>query len=340
MFIARFLGKNNYVFENTIFRLSAFAAAFIVSSYFSSPSDRVAILLFGSVQLISVFADIGINNALNRDLAVKFNELNSTGYYPSVAFTHNIYRILSLPLSILMLIYAYKILGTHVEYWWLATLNALILYISKPYDIQLRCEGKFAYLNLIEISCNAILIIVILLSVYYKSKLIFSDYAIMIIFCTITTVLSKRFLSNKNKSIQSISATFNYWKSILNSAGQLAHISLALQVMPNLSIPVFASSQDHSSAAALIITYRMMTIGDQLSWSPFYGHLPTWYGLNEVSPKHLTSMLVRARSVLYRLIFALFVILVGICMEPIQFYLKVTPDLLLSISLSMAHISS
>ena len=173
MYIARFLGKNNYVFENTIFRLSAFAAAFIISSYFSSPSDRVAILLFGSVQLISVFADIGINNALNRDLAVKFNDLNPAEYYISVAFTHNIYRILSLPLMILMLIYAYKILGTHVEYWWLATVNALILYVSKPYDIQLRCEGRFAYLNLIEISCNAILIVTILLTVYYKVSLFF-----------------------------------------------------------------------------------------------------------------------------------------------------------------------
>ena len=63
----KYFGKNNLIFEMTVARLVLFATVFILSAYYSGSAERVAILLFGSVQIVSMFADLGLNNSFNRD---------------------------------------------------------------------------------------------------------------------------------------------------------------------------------------------------------------------------------------------------------------------------------
>jgi len=66
-YIKKFFGINNLIFEMTVARLVLLAAVFILSAYYSGPAERVAILLFGCAQIVSMFSDLGINNGFNRD---------------------------------------------------------------------------------------------------------------------------------------------------------------------------------------------------------------------------------------------------------------------------------
>jgi len=327
------IGKNNYLLEVNLVKITFFAVVFLLSGYFSSHHERVIILLFGSVQVVSMFTDLGINNGFLRHLAKIFSKRDSNLYRVEYLKCRGFYRIAAIPVSIIMFLYSYLLIGGKTDFYWLAAIYGLILYLNKPFDLKMKSENQFKKLNLIEFfSFSGIALFLILITLHHES-LTFLIFAFsMVLFSIVMTLLKFYFSKSFDRKKVCINDLYAV-KKVISISIPIALFSISIQIIPNSIIPFIAATLDPIDAATLIFLFRVVTTIDSLTWADFYGQIPKWYGVLNYSEKIDNELKLRSLKVLLKFSLLNIIVFFIISLKDIQMILNVNVDMEIYISI-------
>lgn len=292
------------IYLNSFFRISNYALIFIYTASLNE-NERIAILLFSSIQLITQFIDFGINAKIFK----KLSEVNNTQKYKSYSKLYGgIYRALNFFSFFPVIIYSYFLLSSLVVTWFLAAIFVLLIFKAKYIDIRLKVENKQFELNVIELITNVVLITIISLAFSFN-LLTYDFYALlMIIIIFFQLILKKRRLEVINY-VESFKFFTNlkYAYLLTIKSTNYSMNSINIQMIPSLIFPMLVLAVPDHQKVFFLLTHRAFSIIDQFVWVPFYKNLPTWYALESVNHTINSNIKKTAYKVLIRMIFLIII---------------------------------
>jgi len=292
------------IYLNSFFRISNYALIFIYTASLNE-NERIAILLFSSIQLITQFIDFGINAKIFK----KLSEVNNTQRYKSYSKLYgDIYKALNIFSFFPVILYSYFLLSSLVVSWFLAAIFVLLIFRAKYTDIRLKVENKQFDLNFIELFTNIVLITIISFAFLF-TQLTYNFYALlMIITIFFQLIIKKRRLNNINyvKSFNFFT-NLKYAYLLTIKSTNYSMNSINIQMIPSLIFPMIVLAVPDFYKVFFLLTHRAFSIIDQFVWVPFYKNLPAWYALESINHSINSIIKKTAYKVVMRMIFLIII---------------------------------